>query len=95
MGKMVLSSRVDEFDGFVQGVRDGVAHLDLKAADGEKLWAEHPFAELEAAGIREGRRFKLRTVVSLEFEAVPDVEMTEEREREIDEEIKRAFGDSL
>lgn len=89
---------LDEFEGFVDKIESEVAHVTLKAGD-ETYWAEIPMSHLNAAGILERRRFKLRIVevdnndVTMELESIPDIEIGEEEERRITEEIERLLGD--
>lgn len=89
---------LEEFEGFVDKIDGDVAHVTLTALSGEKLYGEYPVAELNAHGIRERRRFKCRTVevgTSVEFviEPIPDRELSEERERQIDAWLRESLGD--
>jgi hypothetical protein len=89
---------LEEFEGFVDKFDGGVAHVTLKTESGETFYGEYPAAELKAQGIRERRRFKCWTVEvgpSVEFvmEPIPDREISEERERQIDEWLRESLGD--
>lgn len=66
---------VEQLHGFVDAVRDGVAYVTLTGADGEELWGEYPYAELQRFGVGERRQFICKAVVcgdryELRFEPV-------------------------
>jgi hypothetical protein len=89
---------LEEFEGFVEKFDNDVAHVTLKTKSGEIFYGEYPAIELKAQGIRERRRFKCWTVEvgpSVEFvmEPIPDRELSEERERQIDEWLQKSLGD--
>jgi len=89
---------LEEFEGFVDKFDSDVAHVTLKTQSGETFYGEYPAAELKAQGIREGRRFKCWTIEvgpSVEFvmEPIPDREFSEERERQLDEWLRKSLGD--
>ena len=89
---------LEEFEGFVEEVDDEVAYVTLKDKTGQKLQGEYPASELETLGIHERRRFYCRTFdvgggnVKIELSAIPDRQVSEERQRAIDEELRRAMG---
>lgn len=86
---------LEEFNGFVDGIRGGIAFVTLKNNAGEILEGEYPSDKLAEKGIRERRRFKLRTVqtgtdeVEVEFESIPDKKISEQRLKEIEEMIAK------
>jgi hypothetical protein len=89
---------LEEFLGFVDQIDGDVAHVTLTAQTGEKLYGEYPAAELKARGIHEHRRFKCRTIeaglgVEFDLEPIPDCEVSEERERAIEAELRELLGD--
>ena len=91
---------LEEFTGVLERIDGDVAHVTLTSkTTGEILWGEYPATELADLGIREGRRFQLRTVqvdirtIRIEMEAIPDKEISPERKQEIYEEIDRLLGD--
>jgi hypothetical protein len=90
---------LEEFEGFVDQIDGDVAHVTLKTRAGEVLYGEYPAAEFRARGIHERRRFKCRTIdgglnVEIDLEAIPDREVSEERERAIEEELQELLGGS-
>lgn len=94
----VSGNVLEAFEGFVDKFDNGVAHVTLKTESGETFYGEYPAAELKAQGIRERRRFKCWTVEvgpSVEFvvEQIPDRELSEERERQLDEWLRKSLGD--
>jgi hypothetical protein len=89
---------LEEFEGFVDQWDGDVAHVTLKTQSGETFYGKYPAAELKAQGIRERRRFKCWTVevgsgVEFVMEPIPDRELSEERERQIDEWLRKSLGD--
>lgn len=89
---------LEEFEGFVDQFDGEVAHLTLKTESGETFYGQYPTAELMARGIRERRQFKCRTVdagthVTIELEAVPEREVSADRERAIEEQLQELLGD--
>jgi hypothetical protein len=94
----VIGNVLEEFEGFVDKFEGDVAHATLKTQSGETFYGEYPAAELKAQGIRERRRFKCWTVevgpgVEFVMEPIPDRELSEERERQIDEWLRESLGD--
>ena len=92
--RMVL----EEFVGFVDQIEGDVAYLTLKPETGETLYGEYPAGELKARGIHEHRHFKCRTIeagshVEFDLEPIPDREVSEERERAIEEKLRKFLGD--
>jgi hypothetical protein len=94
-----LAEIIEEFLGFVDKIDGDVAYITLTSiATGEKFFCEYSDKELTQE-FREHRQFKCRTVevgpttVEIEFEAIPDQEITPEREQEIDEWLNRTLGD--
>jgi hypothetical protein len=88
---------LETFQGFVDLIRDGIGYVTLTPETGDKLIAEIPVTELEKYGIKERRRFILRTIdiageVSIELEAIPDRIITAEEERDIDIKVRKALG---
>lgn len=88
---------LEEFVGVVDQIDGTVAYVTLTANTGEKLSGEYPSEELESRGIREHRRFRCRTLeigtrVEFELEPIPDCEVSEQRERAIDERLRDALG---
>lgn len=89
---------LEEFEGFVDQIDGEVAYITLTPTSGEPLYGEYPAAELRAKGIHERRRFKCRTIeagrhISFEVEPIPDLEVSKERERAIEEELRKLLGD--
>jgi hypothetical protein len=89
---------LEEFDGFVDQIDGETAYVTLTSKAGEILHGEYPASELKAQGIQERRRFRCRTIdagsqVAFELEAIPDIEVSEERERAIREAIRDSLGD--
>ena len=87
-----------EFEGFVDRFDGDVAHITLKNSIGEKFYVECPSAKLKTAGVREHRRFKCWSKrwnvdhVDLVIKMIPDVEVSEETERQIDEWLEECLG---
>lgn len=89
---------LEEFQGFVDRFDGEIAHVTLTAASGETLHGEYPVAQLAARGIGERRRFRCWTVEvgsAVEFILLPiaDRELSEERERQIDDWLAKSLGD--
>ena len=96
--RLIKGKVLEEFDGFLDKFDGDVAHVTLKTKSGEMFYGEYPAAELKAQGIRERRRFKCWTVevgtgVEFVMEPTPDRELSEERERQIDEWLHNSLGD--
>lgn len=92
-------SILESFTGFVDEIRGETAYLTLTSRDGEELMGEYPAKKLEEMGIREGRRFLCMTVqangaVQVEFEAIPDRELSAAEEQAIAQEIEASLGDA-
>ena len=71
------------YTGFVEGVRDGIAYASVRDESGQEFDCEFP----ANPDLREHRRF------TLTFSTVPDVEITPEREAEINASIDKALGE--
>lgn len=71
------------YTGYVEGIREGIAYCSVKGENGEEFDAEF----VANPDLRERRRF------TMTFETVPDVEITPEREAEINAYIEKAIGD--
>lgn len=89
---------LEEFEGFVDQFDGEVAYVTLKTPSGETFYGQYPTAELMARGIRERRRFVCKTVeagsqVTIDLEAIPDLEVSEDRERVIEEKLRELLGD--
>jgi hypothetical protein len=89
---------LEEFLGFVDQIDGDVAYVTLTPATGEKLYGEYPAAELKARGIHERRRFRCWTIeagtrVEFDLEPIPDCEVSAERERAIEENLRALLGD--
>jgi hypothetical protein len=89
---------LEEFVGFVDQIDADVAYITLKPQTGEALNGEYPAAELNAKGIYERRYFKCRTIeagshVEFDLEPIPDRELSEERERAIEDRLRKSLGD--
>lgn len=80
--------------GYADDFRDGIAYCVITTSLGPTD-AEIAASDLIDAGIRPRRRFECDIVggVPCNFRAVPDVEITEDRYREIDEMLAKAFPD--
>jgi len=90
---------LENFEGFVDQMRDGIAYVTLKSVEhGDMMYGTYPAAELLAKGIRERRRFKCSTIeagtaVEIQLEAIPDRVLTPEEEKAIYERIDSVLGD--
>ncbi len=71
-----------KYTGVVEGIRDGIAYVTLRDSEGQEFEGEFP----ACPDLRDRRRF---TVV---FETVPDLEISQEREAEIQAKIEAGFG---
>lgn len=71
------------YQGFVERVLDGIAYTRISQEGGPILWLDIP----ACTDLVEGRRF------TLTIERVPDKEITEEREKEIDDYLRKSLGD--
>ena len=86
------SEVLEQFTGFVDHVDGETAFVTLTSNTGEELLGEYPAAELACLGIHERRRFICKTLttngkVEVQFQAIPDRELTAEEEASIDREI--------
>lgn len=85
-----METVLEEFNCFLDKVDGSTAYFTMTAANGDVLWAEYPADKLMAMGVRERRRFKCRTIENeqgwtrIEFETIPDKELTEEFIQEVD-----------
>ena len=102
LGKTAFERTILEaFDGFVDLVEEDTAYVTLRSQSGETLHGRYSASELSAKGIHERRRFRCTTVdvagaVRIEFEGIPEKEVSAEREREIRSMIDRALrGDEV
>ncbi len=89
---------LERFEGFVDGIRNGIAYVTLKSEHGDTLWGRYEADKLAEHGIYENRRFKCQTVdidgdVAIQFEAIPPVLMTREEEMELDRQLRVMLGD--
>ncbi len=89
---------LEAFEGFVDQFAGAIAYVTIKTGSGEKIYGEYPAVELKVKGIRERGRFRCWTVEvgnSVEFvmEPLPDQEISEDRERQIDEWLQKSLGD--
>jgi RNA polymerase sigma factor (sigma-70 family) len=87
---------LERFDGFVEKVEDDTAYVTMRTSRGETLHGSYPAGELKAAGVGERSRFVLTTLdlgrdVRIEISPIPPVELTAERQREIEDETERLF----
>lgn len=85
---------MEEFDGFLHKYDGKNAYCTLTSKAGEVFECEYLSKEFKKHGIRENRRFKCRVSdYEMELEAIPDVEISEEREAAINKMIAEALGD--
>ena len=89
-----MATVLETFDGYVDDVRDGIAHLTLMQGD-ETLWGELPVEELEALGIK--RRFLCETVetgsgVDVRLTPILDLVLTPEEMQRICAETEALLG---
>lgn len=86
---------LEEFTGFVHGIRDNIVYFSITTKDGKETFdCEYPLEKFTEAGIRENRKFKCRTVekngkVDIELEKIPDKILTKEEEQKIWDEIDK------
>lgn len=71
------------YNGFVERVLDGVAYTRITREGGPILWLDLPACE----DLVENRRF------TLTIHRFPDVEVTAEREKEIDDYLRKVLGE--
>ncbi len=91
--KLQAPKVLEELEGFVDQIEDGMAFVTLTSKTGQELIGEYKADELLALGIQEGRRFKCRTIciancVTVEFEAIPDINISAAEEANIQQEIR-------
>jgi hypothetical protein len=90
---------LDTFEGFVEKIEGDTAYVTLTSKSGPELVGKIPVAELARKGIKERRRFILRTIkvapgmVRIDLIAVPDIPLTEEDRIRIDAMILQGIGD--
>ena len=89
---MTTETILEEFAGFVDHIDGETAFVSLQSQSGAELSGKYSAQELAEFGIQEHRRFKCRTVeidgkVEVQFEAIPDIELTLAEEQSIDREI--------
>ncbi len=83
---------LEEFVGWIDRTEGEITYLTLRAPDGEILYGEYPTEKLQKLGII--RRFKCQTIerdngdIGINLEPLPDLELSEERRKEIDEMLK-------
>jgi hypothetical protein len=88
---------LESFDGFVDQVEGDTAYVRLKSREhGDILYGEYPASELLEKGIEEQTRFLCRTAkvdgtTRVDIQAVPNVQVTGEELRVIEEKIDRAL----
>jgi len=87
---------LEEFNGFLEQIRDGIAYFSLKKDD-ETLWCNCEAEKLTKYGVKERRRFICRTVeigdeVDIQIEAIPDKVLTPEDYARIDKMLE-GLGD--
>lgn len=74
--------KIEEFEGFIETVIDGIAYGKIKSKEtGEVSDFEFPFKELEKHGIKERSRFKYRYYE--EFEAIPNIKLGKKQKDDI------------
>lgn len=83
---------LEELDGFVECIRGETAFLTLRSKSGEEFLGEYAAEDLAKLGIKENRRFKCQTIVEngkpdIRLFSIPDVEISPEVEKEINERI--------
>ena len=87
----------ESFEGYVDQVDGDTAYVTLESREfGDVLHGEYSAALLLQKGIEEQTRFLCKTIklgetTRIEFEALPDVEVTNEEVRAIADRIDRAF----
>lgn len=88
---------LETFIGYVDRVDGDTAYVRLKSQDhGDALCGQYPASELAARGIHEQTRFlcemvKVDDLTRLDLKPLPDVEVSEEELRAIDERIHRVI----
>lgn len=88
---------LESFLGYVDHVEGDTAYVRLKSREhGDILYGQYPASELAFKGISEQTRFLCETVkvgesTRLDLKALPDVEVTEEELRAIEEKIDRVI----
>lgn len=92
-----MENVMEEFEGFVDKFVGDVAHITIKTNSGDTFYGEWPTEELKSQGICERRRFKCWTVeisgtIIFMVKPIPDQEISEERERQIDEWLQKSLG---
>lgn len=89
---------LETFNGFLEKFDGKTAYVRLTTESGEVLYGEYPAIELKTKGVREHRRFKCWTVdtgsgVEFVIKPIPDIELDENRQQEINELVQQSFGD--
>lgn len=89
---MILDQKkiIEEFRCFLDRIDGQVAHVTLTAKDNEQFWCEMSVKELNDHGIFERRWFRCCFVedgddVKMLLEAVPEITISQEREKEIND----------
>lgn len=88
---------LERFEGFVEQIQNDTAYVSLKSEYGDILYGQYPASKLTQMGIFERRRFTCITKnvggkVHVCLTPIPDIELSDQREREIQQEIERALG---
>jgi hypothetical protein len=87
-----------EFEGFVDKFDKDVAHVTLKTQSGGIIHAKFPVDALTAQGVYERRRFRcwfarVDSAIGLVVEPIPGREISEDRERQLDDWLRKSLGD--
>lgn len=80
-----------KINGFVDKVEGDIAYVSLFPKSGKTIYTTLPTEELTSKGVT--RRFVLTMGKHFSVEPLPDIEISPEREKEIDEQIRKAIGD--
>lgn len=88
---------ISECIGFVDQMNESQSYITLTLSSGETMDGIVSTDTLKCHGIRERRRFKYQIVerdgvIEALFEDIPDIEVSEDREREINEYINQMLG---
>lgn len=88
---------LETFEGFVESIDEDTAYLRFTADNGDILYGQHSASELTEKGIHERRRFRCvvrkdSDGIHVDLESIPDKELSDERVREIWDEIERTVG---
>lgn len=91
------ASYIESFYGILDRIDGDIAHVTLTDL-GENVVGQYSAKKMLDCGVRENRKFKLHVTVNgssatIDIQAIPDVELSEEKQREIHDKIVAAFGD--